>query len=287
MNDQAKSREELLNELQELHMDYDALKASYEKDTSDLKNTMADLIKAKEKAEQSDKFKSEFVACLSHELRTPLNGIIGFSQLLIESKISKDKQQDVLQIINNGANRMYTIINDLYHMAIIEAGKMNPSISAFNVNEKLDYIHDLFKSAAEQKGIQILVEKPLMAKEAIIKSDNDNILYVLKTLVNIAIIVTPTGSVNFGYKKSGQFLEFFVKDMGEGISEEVIGIIFEKFSEGEILITNNYELSGLGLALSKSYVEMLGGKIWVESELGKGSTFYFTIPYNTAIEANQ
>ena len=201
MNDQAKSREELLNELQELHMDYDALKASYEKDTSDLKNTMADLIKAKEKAEQSDKFKSEFVACLSHELRTPLNGIIGFSQLLIESKISKDKQQDVLQIINNGANRMYTIINDLYHMAIIEAGKMNPSISAFNVNEKLDYIHDLFKSAAEQKGIQILVEKPLMAKEAIIKSDNDNILYVLKTLVNIAIIVTPTGSVNFGYKK--------------------------------------------------------------------------------------
>ncbi len=287
MNDQAKSREELLNEFQVLRMGYDALKTSHEKDTSDLKNAMADLVKAKEKAEQSDKFKSQFMACLSHELRTPLNGIIGFSQILMESKVSKDEQQDMLHLINNGANRMYTIINDLFYMATIEAGRMEPSISAFNVNEKLDYINDLFKSAADKKGIQILVEKPLIAEEAIIKSDIDKILYVLKTLVNIAIIVTPTGSVNFGYKKSGQFLEFFVKDMGEGISEEVIGIIFEKFSEGEILITHNYELSGLGLALSKSYVEMLGGKIRVDSEPGKGSTFYFTIPYYTAVEINQ
>ena len=287
MKDQGKSREELVNELQELRINYDALKASYEKDTSDLKITMADLVKAKEKLEQSDKFKSEFMACLSHELRTPLSGILGFFQILMESTISKEEQQEILQIVNNGAIRMHTIINDLFHMAIIEAGKMEPSISVFNINENLDYIHDLFKSAAEQKGIQLLVEKPMIDEEAIIKSDKDKIFYMLNTLVNIAIMVTPAGSVNFGYKKSGNFLEFFVKDMGKGIGEEVMGIIFEKFSEGEILVTHNYDLSGLGLALSKSFVEMLGGKIWVESELGKGSTFYFTIPYDTAIETNQ
>jgi signal transduction histidine kinase len=286
MNDQAKSREELLNELQVLRMDYDALKTSYEKDMNDLKNAMADIVKAKDKLAQSDKFKSEFMASLSHELRTPLNGILGISELLMESTISKKEQQDALQMINNGAIRMFAIINDLNSIAIIERGIMEPSISACNVNEKLDDIHDLFKYAAEQKGIRILVEKSLIAEESIIKSDNDKILYILKTLVNIAIIVTPAGSVNFGYKKSGNFLEFFVKDMGKGISEEVRRIIFEKFSEGEILITQNYELTGLGLAISKSYVEILGGKIRVESELGKGSAFYFTIPYNTAAETN-
>ena len=286
MNDQAKSREELLNELQVLGMDYAALKASYEKDTTDLKNTMADLVTAKEKAEQGNQYKSEFIACLSHELRTPLTGIIGFSQILMESEISKDKQQDMLLFINKGATRLNALINDLYFMSRIEAGKMKPFISTFGVNEKLDYIHVLFKSVAEQKGISILVEKPPIDKEAIINSDNDKILYVLKTLVNIAIIVTPSGSVNFGYKKSGNFLEFFVKDMGEGISEKVLGIIFEKFSEGEILITHKYELTGLGLAISKAYVEMLGGEIWLKSELGKGSTFYFTIPTNHDVELN-
>ncbi len=265
-------------------MDHDALKASHEKDTTDLKNTMADLITAKEKAEQSNYLQFCFIASLNHELRTPLNGIIGLSQILMESKISKDKQQDAFHLINNGANRMFAIINDLYSIAIIERGKMEPSVSAFNVNEKLDYIHDLFKTAAEQKDLLILVEKPLIDEEAIIKSDNDKILYVLKTLVNIAIILTPSGSVNFGYKKSGNVLEFFVKDMGDGISAKVLGIIFEKFSEGEILITHKYELTGLGLAISKAYVELLGGNIWVESELGKGSTFYFTIPYDTKNE---
>ena len=286
MNDQANSREQLIAELQKIRTAYDELKSSSKKDIADLKKSEADLIKDKEKVEKKDRFKSEFIACLSHELRTPLNVIVGASQILIESEISNEEQQEFLHMINKNATRLFSIINDLYYIAAIEAGRMDPVFSAFNVNEKMEYVYNFFKSDADQKGLRIFVEKSLIAEEAIIRSDDEKFLYVLKTLVNIAIKVTDSGSVKIGYKKTGNLLEFFVKDMGKGIGRELMGIIFEKFHHGDILITHDYELTGLGLALSKAYVEMLGGKIWVESEPGKGSTFYFTIPYNFEPEIN-
>ncbi|MFZ4522113.1 MAG: sensor histidine kinase [Bacteroidales bacterium] len=279
MDDQVKSREQLIAELQEIRSAYDELKAMNEKEMAGFRLTRADLVKAKEKVEQSDHYKTAFIASLSHELRTPLNGIIGLSQILLENENSDEDKQKMLHFINKGAILLNSIIIDLYQIAAFEAGRAVPVLSPVNVNGQLDYLFNFFKPDANLKGIGIFLEKPLTDEEATITSDKDKIHYVLKTLVNIAIKVTPAGSVTFGYRKKGDFLEFFVRNMGAGIGDEMKETVFEKFGWEEILLPYDYELTGMGLAVSRSCVELLGGRIWVENGTDKGSVFYFTIPY--------
>ena len=132
--------------------------------------------------------------------------------------------------------------------------------------------------------MQFFFKNSLPSKEAIIKTDREKVYAILTNLVKNAIKFTGIGSIEFGYEKKGKYLEFFVKDTGIGIRQEQKEIIFERFRQGSESLTRNYEGAGLGLSISKAYVEMLGGKIWVESEVGKGSIFYFTIPYNTESE---
>jgi len=238
-----------------------------------------ELVLTKEKAEESDRLKSAFLANMSHEIRTPMNGILGFAGLLKEPDLTGEEQKKYISIIEKSGARMLNIINDIINISKVESGQMEIFVSETGINEQIEYIFTFFKVEVEQKGLQIFYKNQLPAKEAIIKTDREKILAILTNLVKNAIKFTHEGSIEIGYMLKGEFLEFYVKDSGEGIRQEQREIIFERFRQGSTLNTRNYEGSGLGLSISKAYVEMLGGKIRVESVSGKGSIFYFTIPY--------
>lgn len=243
-----------------------------------------ELIKAKENAEESDRLKSAFLANMSHEIRTPMNGILGFTDLLKEPNLTGEEQHEYISIIQKSGNRMLNIINDIISISKIESGVVEVSLSETNVNEQIEYISTFFKPECTQKGIAILHKSPLPKEESNINTDREKVYAILTNLVKNAIKFTNTGSIEFGYELKGKYLEYFVRDTGAGINKEHLEIIFERFRQSSESYTRNYEGAGLGLSISKAYVEMLGGKIWAESELGKGSTFYFTIPYITEPE---
>jgi len=239
-----------------------------------------ELLSAKELAEQSDQLKSAFLANMSHEIRTPMNGILGFAELLKEPGLCDQRQIKYLNIIEKSGARMLSIINDIIDISKIESGQMKVSISETNVNQQIGFIYNFFKMEVEQKGLKIFMKNIDPEHETIIKTDREKLYAILTNLVKNAIKFTKAGLVEIGYEKKEEFHEFFVRDTGVGISSEKVDMIFERFRQGSVLLTRNYEGSGLGLAISKAYVEMLGGKIWVESMERKGSTFYFTLPIN-------
>lgn len=250
-------------------------------DITERKQSEIDLLNAKEKAEESERLKSAFLANMSHEIRTPMNGILGFAELLNEPTLSIDEQQEFIQTIQISGSRMLNTINNIVDVSKIESGLMNVDISETNINEKTEFIYKFFKPEVEGKGLRFTYKNSLTYKEANIKSDNEKVYGILTNLIKNAIKFTSEGSIEFGYEKKGEYLEFYVKDTGIGISENLKEKIFERFRQGSETYNRGYEGSGLGLSISKSYVEMLGGEIWVESELGIGSTFYFTIPFDT------
>ncbi|MHB1146771.1 MAG: PAS domain-containing hybrid sensor histidine kinase/response regulator [Lutibacter sp.] len=241
----------------------------------------AELVIAKERAEESDRLKSAFLANMSHEIRTPMNGILGFAGLLTTPNLTGEKQQEYIRIIENSGKRMLNIINDIVSISKIESGILEVNISESNLNDQMEYIHNFFKSDTDKKGIVFIANNSLAKKNVIIKTDKEKLYAILTNLVKNAIKFTNTGSIEFGCEKKGNFLEFYVKDSGVGIRQEQKTLIFERFRQGSESLNRNYEGAGLGLSISKAYVELLGGKIWVESEEGKGSAFYFTIPFLT------
>ncbi len=179
---------------------------------------------------------------------------------------------------------MLNIINDIINISKVESGQIEIFISETNINEQIEFIYTFFKPELEQKGIQFSFRNNLPAKEAIIKTDREKVYAILINLVKNAIKFTKEGTIEFGYKKKDNYLEYYVKDTGSGIRKEHNEIIFERFRQGSESHSRNYEGAGLGLSIAKAYVEILGGIIWVDSEEGKGSTFYFTIPYNVVTE---
>lgn len=247
-----------------------------------------ELIKAKEHAEESDRLKSAFLANMSHEIRTPMNGILGFTDLLKEPKLTGKEKEEYISIIEKSGTRMLNIINDIICISKIESGEIKISISEMNIKEKLEYIYTLFEAEVGQKGLQIFLKNNLPEDRAVIKTDREKICAIITNLVKNAIKFTHTGFIEFGFNlvetQHAASLQFFVKDTGIGIHPEQLEMIFERFRQGSDMLNRNYEGAGLGLYISKVYVEMLGGKIWVESELGKGSTFYFTIPCDAETE---
>jgi PAS domain S-box-containing protein len=248
-------------------------------DIDNRKKTELELIKSKEKAEESERLKSAFLANMSHEIRTPMNGIIGFTELLKEQNLSAEEQQEFILTIQKSGARMLNTINSIVDISKIESGLMQVTIKETNINEQVEFIYKFFLPEIEIKGLQFLFNIGLPSKESIINTDSEKVYAILTNLVKNAIKFTTTGSIEVGYEKKGRFLEFYVKDTGEGISPDQISVIFERFRQGSESLSRNYEGSGLGLSISKSYTEMLGGKMWVESEEGKGSNFLFTIPY--------
>ena len=250
-------------------------------DLTDLKEAEKELIKAKERAEESDRLKSAFLANMSHEIRTPMNGILGFSNLLKNPELSGKQQQKYVGIIEKSGARMLGIINDIISISKIESGLMEVNKRDLNINEHIEYIYNFFKPEVEGKSMQLLFRNHLPSKEAIINSDSEKVYAILTNIVKNAIKYSEKGTIEVGYTKKGNYIEFYVKDTGIGIPKDRKEAIFERFIQADIADKNAYQGAGLGLSISKAYVEMLDGKIWVESEEGNGSTFYFTLPYNT------
>jgi len=254
-------------------------------DITERKIAEEELKAALSKAEESDRLKSAFLTNMSHEIRTPMNGILGFSSLLKEPGLSGENLQAYIRIIEKSGSRMLNTINNLMDIAKIESGQVEVSISDTDVNDLLEYIYSFFKPEAKQKGIQLILSKKLTAKESIINTDREKLYSILTNLVKNAIKYTHEGSISIGCSVKGRELQFFVKDSGIGIPKKRQQAIFERFVQADIEDRAAYEGTGLGLSISKAYVEMLGGRIWVESDEGNqsadkagGSVFYFKIP---------
>ena len=265
-------------------------------DISERKEREEQLKEALEMAAKADRLKSAFLANMSHEIRTPMNGILGFAELLKEPHLTLEEQQDFIQTIQISGVRMLNTINSIIDISKIESGLINVAIEETNLNQKIEFIYKFFKPDVENKGLKFLFKNGLPSNEAIIKTDNEKVYGILTNLIKNAIKFTYDGSIEFGYGLKSDIesdstdqsrraeLEFFVKDTGVGIPENQKGLIFDRFRQGSETHNRDYEGSGLGLSICKSYVEMLGGSMWVESKEGLGSTFYFTIPYNPVSE---
>jgi len=252
----------------------------YQQLNEELHQINNELVKAKDQAEESDRLKSAFLANMSHEIRTPMNGILGFTALLKKPMLTGERQQKYISVIEKSGDRMLNIINDIINISKVESGLMDVTLSLVSVNDQLEYIHTFFKPEAEHKRLLLSHNTELSASDSIINTDREKVYAILTNLVKNALKFTMQGSINIGYVKKGEYLEFFVSDSGIGIRKEQANLIFERFRQGSESLSRNYEGAGLGLSISKAYVELLGGKIWVESIEGQGSNFYFTLPYN-------
>lgn len=266
----------------------------YSQDITDRKKAREDLIKAKEKAEESDLLKSAFLANMSHEIRTPMNGIMGFAELLKQPNLSGFEQKKYIAVIEKSGNRMLKIINDIIDISKIEAGQMELSIIETNINEQMAFVYNFFKPEMEKKGIKFVVKNKLSSKEALVRTDREKLYAILTNLVKNAVKYTEEGVIELGVQiqsansngktRKERDLEFYIKDTGTGIPADRQQVIFERFIQADIMDKKALQGAGLGLSISAAYIEMLGGKIWLESEVGKGSTFYFTIPFRAESE---
>ncbi|MDX9771315.1 MAG: ATP-binding protein [Tenuifilaceae bacterium] len=250
-----------------------------------LEREMEEHKQAKARAEESDRLKSAFLANMSHEIRTPMNGILGFTQLLREP-LELQKQEEFLKIIESSGLRMLNIINNIIDISKIESGQSQLSFGPFNINEQIEMLCTFFMPEAMEKGIELKCEKPLKPQQSTINTDGEKVYAVLTNLVKNAIKYIDNGEITVGYKPNKSDIEFFVSDTGQGIPNEKLETIFERFVQAEVSYEKAQEGAGLGLAISKAYVELLGGKLWVESELGKGSTFSFSIPIDTSSQGD-
>lgn len=264
----------------ETELELQANKEEYESLNEELRQTNHELFLAKEKAEESDRLKSAFLANMSHEIRTPMNGILGFTSLLQKTNLSSSQQKHI-NIIQISGKRLLNTVNDIIDISKIESGAVEISASQVNINEQLAYIHAFFKPEATKKGIQFLLKNELSGKNSTIKTDPEKLNSILTNLIKNAIKFTDQGIIVLGCKDKREQdfneLEFYVEDSGIGIPENRQAAIFDRFVQADVEDKDAVQGSGLGLAISKAYVEMLDGNIWLDSEIGKGSTFHFTI----------
>lgn len=272
-------RKQSEQQLQIKNQEYMILNKELQESLERIQNINTELEKAKVRAEESDKLKMSFLTNISHEIRTPMNGILGFAELLKSPELTGAEQNKYIKIIEKSSYRMLNIINDLIDISKIEAGQTEIHVQETPVNTIIDDLFTFFKPEAKAKGVNLIHKKDLTFKNSIIMADKNRVMQVLSNLINNAIKFTSSGSILFGYRKKEFDLEFYVQDTGIGIPSEMKDIVFERFRQVDISIMRCYEGSGLGLSISKAFVEMHGGKIWVESKQGEGSTFYFTLPY--------
>ena len=259
-------------------------------DISEKKQILQELIEAKNKAEEANVLKSHFLTNMSHEIRTPMNGILGFLELLKDVDLTSTEREEYIEIINKSGHRLLDTINDIIEMSRIESGNLNLDSQTLNVNDVLKDLFKFFKAQTDQKGIAFIPAFQNQKSIHFLNTDRSKLESILTNLIKNAIKFTDNGFIELDLKRASQSLVFSVKDTGRGIPENRLAAIFERFIQADLKNTRGHEGSGLGLSISKAYVDFLGGTIWVESEVGKGTTFYFSLPYdaieNEKIEKN-
>jgi len=240
------------------------------------------LMQAKEKAEEADKLKSAFLANMSHEIRTPMNAIIGFSQLLALPDLSLEKRKQYIEIINGKGNSLVKLINDIIDASKIDAGQLTVVFTPFNLNNLLRNLLRFYQKERvfqkrEALDIKMIIPEGTDFLELV--SDEGRLEQVLTNLIGNSLKFTERGFIEFGYTLDNKHLKFFVKDTGIGIDPQMQTMIFERFRQVDDDSVKKYGGTGLGLSITKGIITLLGGTIWVESELESGTTFYFTLPY--------
>ena len=253
------------------------------RDISEMKKKNEELLAAKKRAEESDRLKTAFLHNISHEIRTPMNAIVGFAELLNDPDLLPEESKSYTDIIVRSSNQLLSIITDIVSIATIEAGQEKIVERVVNVNSICRLVYEQFQLKAEKQNISLKYETSIPECNSIIMTDETKLLQILTNLISNAIKFTKDGSVHFGCELKNYNLEFFVKDTGIGIPLDKQDDIFKRFRQLENAENRKFGGSGLGLSISKTYVELLGGSMWVESQPGKGSKFYFTIPYLEAL----
>jgi len=256
-----------------------------ERINADLENKVIertkDLTLAKEKAEESDQLKSAFLANMSHEIRTPMNGILGFTDLLKQPKLSAEQHSLFIDMIDKSGQRMLNTVNDIIEISRIEAKQVQVHLTEVNVVNEIEELVDFFTPDAKSKELHLSSVNLLDPAHYLITTDQTKLQSILTNLIRNAIKFTEQGHINLRYKVEDEYILFSISDTGIGISPERISAIFNRFEQADIHDRQARQGSGLGLAIAKSYVEMLGGKIWVESNNHPpqtGTVFYFTLP---------
>ncbi len=255
------------------------------RDITKMKLNEIELKAAKEKAEESDRLKSAFLSNMSHEIRTPMNAIIGFSNLLSDEYLTKKERDRYLQYIQNSGHSLLTLINDIIDVAKIESNQLEIKHDIFDLHIILEELFTYYKQQIkdQEKEIKFTLEKPNKDKSFFIYTDPQRIKQVLSNLLSNAIKFTEKGYIKFGYQTETNKLLFYVTDSGIGIEKDKQKLIFERFSHFEERFKKNISGTGLGLSISRSIITLMEGEIWVDSQPGKGASFYFKIPY----KANQ
>lgn len=247
-------------------------------DITEQLKTEEDLIVAREQAVESDRLKSSFLANMSHEIRTPMNGIMGFSELLEEPDLTGEEKTRYIHLIQQSGNRMLNIINDLIDISKIEAGQISLHIEEIKLTDIFAHLKEVFQHEASRKNLSLIFETETKELDCAIETDKTKFVQILSNLINNAIKFTKKGHITIGCKFNQEMIECYVKDSGIGINPDYFEHVFKRFRQEQQETNREYEGAGLGLSISKAFVEYMGGKIWFESTVGKGSTFYFTLP---------
>ena len=249
-----------------------------EQEIEQRKQAELELKEALKHAEESDRLKSAFLANMSHEVRTPLNSIIGFSELLANPDFDQKQKDDFIHHIIISGNNLLSIISDIMDISKLESGELQIHKSQLNIQNFISTVKEQFDLQAKAKGLELQLIVPENNEETIIHVDADRLRQIFNNLVSNAIKFTSNGRIEIGYQPNGTKIEFYIKDTGIGILQEYHHKIFERFRQIETSATRKFGGNGLGLAISKNLVELMGGEIWLKSELGKGSAFYFSVP---------
>jgi PAS domain S-box-containing protein len=242
-----------------------------------------DLKEAKEKAEKANRLKTEFLHNMSHEVRTPMNGILGFSKMFDKTELSEEKRKYYAKIVQNSSQQLLKIIDDILEISNLETKQEELNETSFALNDLIMELFTSFEPRAKERNIPIYLKKALHDDQSFIVSDKMKVSKISQNLLDNAIKYTNKGSIEVGYYTKDEMLTIYVKDTGIGIAPENHQLIFERFSQENKEISKKLGGLGLGLSISKEMAQILGGDITLESEKGKGSTFYLNIPYNPSV----
>lgn len=248
------------------------------------RKSMQELIKAKQRAEESDNLKSAFLANISHEIRTPLNAMMGFSNILAEDSLTDEEKEKYLAIINKNADQLTSLFSDLLDISKIESGQLKIFKEQININSEFDKLYHQFiqyKKHSSKESLDLKLTLSLDDEAAVVIADETRFTQIISNLLTNALKFTDEGYVEFGYEKPAKgVLKFFVRDTGKGIPSNELETIFKRFRQSATNNVKKHGGTGLGLAISESLVNLMGGRLWVESVVDKGSTFWFTLPYS-------